>query len=340
MDVRPDTGTLTEELGTGLAAPAEALQSGAEMPESGTSWSAQSWSGPVMPDVRWPQYGFYHTVDSALASLTRAGIAPERITLNKAGRGWQKDRVVQQAPPAGSPLTDDIAVELTVEGDGLFALLPTGMRDLGPDPEREPGIHELAALCDDPIEKAAYFVRQGGLYFDVRPDNAPGCARWICLFGIDPNDWPRESWYPLAVLLPHLQDLAGREEGLRLVLKILLDLDVATIHRRARRTRLSPDALSRFGAHASRLGIDLIVGDGLEDEAALDITLEPVSLPVYLQHQTAEGRHRVQQVLQLVLPYHLDAAVRWVVGNTSRAPRLGIAQENSVLGINTHLGRS
>jgi hypothetical protein len=340
MDVRPDTVTPTEALGTGLAAPGEALHNGTEMPKSGASWSAPSWSGPVMPDVRWPQYGFYHTVDSALASLARAGIAPERITLKKAGRGWQKGRVVQQAPPTGSPLTDDVAVELTVEGDGLFALLPIGMRDLGPDPEREPGIRELAALCDDPLEKAAYYVRQGGLYFDVRPDNAPGCARWIHLFGIDPHAWPRESWYPLAVLLPRLQDLAGREAGVRLALKVLLDLDVAAIHWQARRTRLSPDALSRFDARASRLGIDLIVGDGLEDEAALDITLGPVSLPVYLQHQTAEGRHRVQQVLQLVLPYHLDAAVRWVVGDTHRAPRLGIDQENSVLGINTHLGCS
>ena len=338
MDVRPDTIIPAEELGTMLASPAEAPPGGAATTELEAPRPEPRWSGPVMPDVRWPQYGFYHTVDSALASLTRAGIAPERITIKKAGRGWQKDRVVQQAPPAGSPLTDDIAVELTVEGDGLFALLPTGMRDLGPDPEREPGIHELAALCDDPIEKAAYFVRQGGLYFDVRPDNAPGCARWICLFGIDPNDWPRVSWYPLAVLLPHLQDLAGREEGLRLALKILLDLDVAAIHRRARRTRLSPDALSRFGAHASRLGIDLIVSDGMEDEAMLAITLGPVSLPIYLQYQTAEGKRRMQQVLHLVLPYHLDAAVCWVVGNTNRAPRLGIDQENSVLGINAHLG--
>ena len=231
---------------------------------------------------------FLRTVDSALASLARAGIAPERITIKKAGRGWQKDRMVQQSPSAGSPLTDDVAVELTVEGDGLFSRLPTGMRDLGPDPEREPGIHELAALFDDPIDKAAYYVRQGGLYFDVRPDNALGCARWIRLFGIDPADWPRESWYPLAVLLPRLQDLAGREAGLRLALKILLDLDVAAIDWRARRTRLSPEALSRFGERASRLGIDLIVGDGMEDEAALDITFGP-GLSAHLS-QASDGR--------------------------------------------------
>jgi Type VI secretion, TssG len=340
MDVGPDMVMPAEALGTMPASPAEAPPNGAETTEPGAPWSKQPWAGRVMPDVRWPQYGFYHTVDSALASLARAGIAPERITLKKAGRGWQKDRVVQQAPSAGSPLTDDVAVELTVEGDGLFYRLPTGMRDLGPDPEREPGIHDLATLFDDPIEKAAHYVRQGGLYFDVRPDNAPGCARWIRLFGIDPNDWLSESWYPLAVLLPRLQDLAGREVGVRLALKILLDLDVAAIHWRTRRTRLSPDALSCFGARASRLGIDLIIGDGMEDEATVEITLGPLSLPIYLKHQTAEGKRRVQQVLHLVLPYHLDSAVRWLVGNINRAPRLGIDQENSVLGINAHLGRS
>jgi hypothetical protein len=340
MDVGLDTFKQEEEPGIQPASPEEALQCGTETMELGMPLSEHPPSGAVMPDVSWPQYGFYHTVDSALASLARAGIAPERITIRRAGRGWQKDRLVQQAPSPGSPLTDDVAVELTVEGDGLFSRLPTGMRDLGSDPEREPGIHELAALMDDTVEKVASYVRQGGLYFDVRPDNAPGCARWIRLFGIDPADWPRESWYPLAVLLPHLQDVAGREAGLRLALKVLLDLDVTAIHWLARRTRLSSDALSRFGKGASRLGIDLIVGDGLEDEAALDITLGPVSLPIYRQHHTEEGTQRIRQVLHLLLPYHLEYSIRWLVGDTDRAPRLGIGEENSLLGINTHFGRT
>jgi Type VI secretion, TssG len=340
MDVCLDKVKPKEELDIQPASPEEAPHSSAETIKSGAPLSEPPASGPVMPDVSWPQYGFYHTVDSALASLARTGIAPERITIRRAGRGWQKDRVVQQSPSAGSPLMDDVAVELTVEGDGLFSRLPTGIRDLGPDPEREPGIHELATLVDDPIDKVANYVRQGGLYFDVRPDNALGCARWIRLFGIDPANWPKESWYPLAVLLPRLQDLAGRERGLRLALKIFLDLDVAALNWRARRTRMSPDALSRFGEHASRLGIDLIVGDGMADEAALDLTLGPVLLPIYLQHQTQEGTQRIRQVLHLLLPSHVVYAIRWLVGDTDRAPRLGIGEENALLGINTHFGRT
>jgi type VI secretion system (T6SS) VasB/ImpH family protein len=340
MDATLDRVKPQEELDVQPAPADEAPHGGAETIEPGAPSSEHQPSGAVMPDVSWPRYGFSHTVDSALASLVRAGIAPERITIKKAGRGWQKDRVVQQAPAAGSPLTDDVAVELTVEGDGLFSRLPTGMRDLGPDPEREPSIHELASLVDDPIAKAASYVRQGGWYFDVRPDNAPGCARWIRLFGIDPGDWPMELWYPLAVLLPRLQDLAGREAGLWLALKILLDLDVAAIGRRARRTRLSPEALSRFGERASRLGIDLIVGDGMADEAVLDITLGPVSLPIYRQHQTEEGTQRIRQVLHLLLPAHVVYAIHWLVGDAERAPRLGVGEENALLGINTHFGRT
>jgi hypothetical protein len=258
MDIGRENVRREEDPSTQLSSPEEVPHSGAEGTELDALSSERPPTGPVMPDGSWPRYGFHHTMDSALASLARAGVAPERITLRRAGRGWQKDRVVRQTPSAGSPLTDDVEVELTVEGDGLFSRLPIGMRDPGPDPEREPGIHELAALVDDPIDKAAYYVRQGGLYFDVRPDNAPGCARWVRLFGIDPAEWPQESWYPLAVLLPRLQSLAGREAGLRLALKIFLGLEVSAINRRASRTRLSPEALSHLGERASRLGVDLL----------------------------------------------------------------------------------
>jgi hypothetical protein len=248
--------------------------------------------------------------------------------------------VVQQEPAAGSPLTDDVAIELIVEGEGLFYHLPTGMRQSGPYPEQEPGIPELATLFDDPVEKAAYYVRQGGRYFDVRPENALGCARWIRLFGMAPEDWPGESWYTLAVLLPRLHVLAGCRGGLQLALKLLLELDIVALHWRQRRTPLLPADLSRLGARASRLDVDLIIGEALADEATLEITLGPVSLPTYRQHQTAEGQRRMRQVLHLVLPYHLHYAVHWLVGNTNRAPRLGIDAENAVLGINTHFGRS
>ena len=312
------------------AAPTTAPEQFGEAPES-------SQAVPSMPDLISPQFGFCHTVDSALASLSRAGVSSDRITINKAGRGWLKDRVVEQQPPAGSLLTPDAAINLAVEGDGFLYHLPTGMRESGK--EGEIGTEEFTSLFDDAIEKAAYYVRQGGFYFDLRPENRTGCARWIRLFGIAPEAWPVDRWYRLAVVLPCLHHMAGREVGLRLAMKVLLDLDVAAITRRARWTRLDPDEVSLFGQRATRLGADLVISDGMEDEMSLEVTLGPVSLDDYREH-IQEDERRIRQVLDLTLPYHLSYSVGWLVGDSSSAPRLGIDQQNSVLGVNTHLGQN
>lgn len=293
-------------------------------------------STPLMPDLTRPRYGFSHTVDSALTSLSRMGVAAGRITLKAEGPGWQSSRVVGQDPPPGTALTADKDVKLKVAGEGLFYYLPTGMRDEAR--EIELGAQELTALFDDPVEKAAYFVRQGGLYFDLRPENSLGCARWIRLFGIAPEDWPREKWGHLAALLPWLHVLAGTETGVRLALKMLLGLEVRRISWRPRVTRLSAEQLSGLGASASHLGVDLLVGDGLEDEAAMALTLGPVSLDEYESQRDGDGEARLARVLRLVVPCHLEWSVDWLVGDESKSPRLGEAGENSVLGVNSYLG--
>ena len=183
-------------------------------------------------------------------------------------------------------------------------------------------------------------MRLGGLYFDVRPDNKPGCARWIRLFGLEPDDWDKRIWYKLAILLPCLQALGGRDGGVRLALKMLLDLEIMALAWRSRRTEFDPAELSGLGARSSRLGSDLFIGDGVEDEAMLEITFGPVSLDTYREHNTERGARRIKQVLDLVLPFHLVRMTAWRVGDSSRAPRLGIEEENSIMGVNTHLGTS
>jgi Type VI secretion, TssG len=336
MDVKSDQA---KPAGEAFAEPSPAevtLPAGQDRPEINAPLPEDSAANPLMPDLSWPQYGFYHTADSALASLARADVAHGRVTIKKAGRGWQPGRVVRQQPLTGAAISPDAVVELAVEGDGLFYHLPTGMRE--GSKEGELGVAELASLFDDSIEKAACYVHQGGLYFDISPDNKAGCARWMRLFGIDPEDWPERGWYKLAILLPHLQRLAGREDGLKLVLKVLLDLELESIVWRPHQTLLADDELSRFGERASRLGIDLIVGDSVEDEAMMEITIGPVSLPAYQEHQE-EVELSIHRTLRLVLPYNVVYSVRWLVGDTGLAPRLGSQLENAVLGVNSHLGR-
>jgi type VI secretion system (T6SS) VasB/ImpH family protein len=290
----------------------------------------------LMPDLIQPRHGYHHTADSALLALSRLGIGTDRITIKKAGRGWARSRVIDQQPPAGAPLAQDTVVELTVEGDSMFYHLPVGMHESSNDGQI--GTREFVSIFDDAIEKAAVYIRLGGLFFDVRPSNPAGCARWIRLFGIDPDDWPKERWYRLAILLPCLRYLTGLESGLRLSLRMLLDLEISSISWQPRRTLMDPSDRSSLGARASRLGVDLIVGDGIDDEALMEITLRAETLDKYRLHQTDEGQRRIDQVMRLVAPYHWVYRFKWLIGDVDRAPRLGIEIENAVLGINSHLG--
>ena len=292
----------------------------------------------LMPDVVRPRHGFHHTVDSALLALLRMGVGADRITIRKAGRGWRRSRVIEQMPAAGAPLGRDAVVELTVEGDGMFLHLPVGMREASRDDEI--GTSELVSIFDDAVEKAAVHMRLGGLFFDVRPENPGGCARWIRLFGIEPEDWPKEKWYKLAILLPRLRYLTGRESGLRLSMRLLLDLEIASISWRPRRTLMDASDRSLLGSRDSRLGVDLIVGDGIEDEALMEITLRAETLEKFRRHQTNEGQKRINQVMRLVAPYHWIYRFKWLIGDIDRAPRLGTEIENAVLGVNSHLGSS
>jgi hypothetical protein len=292
----------------------------------------------LMPDVVSPRHGFHHTIDSTLLTLLRLGVGPDRVTIKKAGRGWARSRVIEQQPAAGAPLTQEMVVELTVEGDSMFHHLPVGMRDASR--EGEIGTRELVSIFDDAVEKAAVHMRLGGLFFDLRPENPRGCARWIKLFGIEPEDWPKERWYKLAILLPCLRYLTGRESGLRLAMRILPGLEIASIAWRPRRTLMDASDRSLLGSRDSRLGVDLIVGDGIDDEALMEITLRAETLEKFRRHQTDEGRKLINQVMRLVAPYHWVYRFKWLIGDVSRAPRLGVEIENAVLGVNSHLGSS
>jgi len=292
----------------------------------------------AMPDVTQPRHGFHHTIDTAILTLLRLGVGTDRITVRKAGRGWRRSRVIEQQPAAGAPLRQDVVVELSVEGDGMFHHLPVGMREASRDGEI--GTRELVSIFDDAVEKAAVYMRLGGPFFNVRPENPGGCARWIKLFGIEPEDWPKEKWYKLAILLPCLRYLTGRESGLRLAMRMLLDLEIKSISWRPRRTLMDASDRSLLASAMSRLGVDMIVGDGIDDEALMEITLRAETLEEFRRRQTDEGQKRINQVMRLVAPYHWVYRFKWLIGDVSRAPRLGMESENAVLGVNSHLGSS
>jgi hypothetical protein len=292
---------------------------------------------PVMPDFAHSFYGFRHTVDSALEVLAALGVSASRVTVRMAGRGLPDYWVLQQSPPPGSELGPGVFVELTAAGLGFFHHLPVGMWDKGG--EAEPGTQEIVEALDDPLQKAGHWIRQGARLFDIRPEDAAACSRWISLFGLNAEDWPVESWYNLALLLPSLHRLAGREEGIRLALDLLLGLPLFEIRKRPGWSYLDDGDLSLLGARASRLGVDLIAGDRMEDLARLTLVIGPVSLETYDEFREQENRQRLDAVLRLCAACHQNYRVSWLVLDPGRAPRLGVEKENARLGVNSHLGR-
>src|SRR5262245_24865040 len=128
-----------------------------------------------MPDLSQGRHGFRHTLDSALDVLFGLGISPGRISVHMAGDGWPSGTVLGQEPAAGTLLTADRAVVLSVAGNGVAFDLPWGMWDKGG--EREPGTQEMLGVFDDPLQKMGHSIRHGARLFDVRKDKAEACAR-------------------------------------------------------------------------------------------------------------------------------------------------------------------
>jgi hypothetical protein len=303
------------------------------MSESTTSNTAT----PVMPDFSHSFHGFHHTIDSALETLSSHGISASRITVRMAGLGWPDHWVIEQDPAPGAELTPDVRLTLDVAGLGFFQALPVGMWDKGG--EAEPGTFEIVQVFDDPLQKAAHWVRQGARLFDIRPDNHRACRRWIELFGLDPESWPRENWYHLALLLPNLHRLAGRKEGMELAFRLLLGLPIFEIRRRAGWRYLADPDLSVLGEQYSRLGVDTVIGDRMESLGRQTIKLGPVSLKTYYSYQQEDKARLIDAVLNLSSACHQQYRISWLVLNPARPPRLGFEEQNARLGVNSHLGQ-
>ncbi len=289
-----------------------------------------------MPDLCQGTHGFHHTLDSALDVLARIGVSSSRITIRMAGPGWPAYWVVAQSPAARAPLTPDVAVALSISGPSFFRSLPAGMWDTGG--EMEPGTQEIIELFDDPLQKAAHWIRQGARLFDVSRDNLPACSRWLTLLGINPDDWPKEKWYALALLLPNLHRIAGKESGIRLALQALLNLPLQEIDGAREFSYLKEGELSLLGTRASRLGTDYILGDRVEDLECLTLVIGPVSLATYRAYQRDRERKEIEAVLGLCAVCFQRYRVSWVVNYPKRNPRLGMEEENARLGINSRMG--
>ena len=288
-----------------------------------------------MPKLAESFYGFHHTVDSALEALDDLGIGADRINIEMAGLGAPDRWVTWQHPAPGVEIDSGSRIRLRVAGLGFFERLPVAMWHRGD--ETSAGTDDILRPLDDPIEKAVHWVRQGARLFNIRREDPKACARWIRLFGLDPERWEQSHWYHLALLLPNLQALAGKEEGLRLALSLLLGVPLESMRMRPSARPIAAEDRSLLGSAASRLGVDSVVGDHVEELAEAVVRVGPVPLAVYRDYHL-DNRELVEQTLRLATSCHRRWTLDWVVEDPTRAPRLGFAEQNARLGLNTHLG--
>ena len=293
-------------------------------------------ASPKMPYLESGFAGFHHTVDSALKVLAELGVSQSRISLRMAGLGYPARWIVSQDPPPGSDLGPGVLVKLTVSGLGYFNALPVGMWDSGG--ETEMGTHEVLEILDDPLQKAAHWIREGARLFKLQPDDLNSCSRWITLFGLNPEDWPPETWYNLSLLLPSMQRLANTEYGIRLLFQLLLGVDVKEVRYFPSSRWMAEEEYSLLGASSCRLGVDYIIGTEVDDLAGTALTVGPISLEDYYAFQRPEMKRRVSALLDLCVSCQSKCWITWLVDDPAKAPRLGLEVENSRLGINSHLG--
>lgn len=292
---------------------------------------------PTMPDFAQGTAGFVHTIDSAVHVLDALGVAESRLNLRMAGAGRPSLQIVRQSPPPGTPLTPSVPVTLWIAGFGCFEALPLPMRESGG--EAEMGTRELSQLFDDPIQKAAQWLRAGAPLFQIGPGKFAACRRWLTLFGIESAVWPEDLLYPLALLAPTLPVMAAREVGIRLTFLVLLGLPVNNIECRGAHRLLRREDQSLLGSRASRLGRDFFVGDRQLDTDSVTVRLGPVSLDTYTSFQSEQGRRLIQMTTDLCVSAWQCHSIAWVLEDARQTPRLGIGAKNSRIGLNFHLGR-
>jgi Type VI secretion, TssG len=292
---------------------------------------------PLMPDLTSGTHAFRHTADSALASLAAMRISAARIHLRRTGReAVPAGTILAQHPPAGEPLDPDTQIRLDVAGLGFTHALPVGMWDSGG--EAEPGTREMLEGIDNPLLKLEHWAHEGAALFRISDADKLACERWMALFGVCSSDWPPEMWFRLASLLAQLPALACSEEGMRLALGVLFQIPIESLTYQRSLAMLHRDKTTLLGGRASRLGVDTVLGDAVEDLAHLRITLGPVSLTTYEMYAEGERGRLLRRALDYLMPAFQDYEIAWTVENAGRCPQLGIPERNSRLGVNTHLG--
>jgi len=110
------------------------------------------------------------------------------------------------------------------------------------------------------------------------------------------------------------------------------------IRRHADWIRMAPADLSRLGNRSSELGVDLVLGDRVENTALWEIKIGPMTLALYQAMQSQENQRLLDQSMQLCIPLGQAHKFTWIVLDPAKPLRLGFIEENACLGVNSWMG--
>lgn len=295
---------------------------------------------PVMPDFCTPMRGVRQDVDSALATLRGLAVALDRVRIERVGGGWRKGTVVRQEPTPGAAIGPMTRVVLFISAPAAVDALPYAMRHEG---DGEFGVVQLMPVLDSPTAKLEAFVKEAGGFLELRPEDPRTAWRWIreifAVHAVRPESWPADRLHAFARLLPALHRVAGTEEGVRVALRTVFELPVNDVTITKRLLRMRTELQTRLGVRNGRLGVDAVIGDGVTALAHARVSIGPLSLDQYLQHDTPEMRGYRDVLYDFVLPSALLRPVeeRWHVTPPARGCVIGDSSEAVRLGINSRL---
>lgn len=296
----------------------------------------------VMPALSEPHSHFHHTLSSAIESLLAIGVSVGRIRVRRRGREAPGFWVIAQSPAPGEPIEGVREFLLDVAELGCFHRLPFGYRCFD-DPARF-GTADILAMFDDVFAHSRHMRDEASRLFDISPRRPAACARWLRLFGLEPEDWPEDKWFPVAVMAASLHTIAGTGAGLRWGLANLMRMELLSIRFGSDSTVLDAAEQTRLGQRFSRVGIDTIAGGKFLHPRRCVLRVRLRSVADYRDSCSEAGRRRTDSVMRLLLPLHLNYELDRVVGDPSLGCRLAgepgpSRSPDAVLKITAYLGR-
>jgi len=280
-------------------------------------------------------------IDAALMTLLRMEVDLERVEILADGESENyRGEIRHQVPQPGETIGPDTRVVLRAGWYGGFDNLPYqffyGLEShgLSRSAEWEERGRRLMAPFDAASVRSLGRTQYEELRFNQGFADRKHLARFLKLFGLD---WAI-TWneIPTALLwlamLPSFNEWAGNARQVERALEALFGYRFVIGESRPRTYTIPEDLRYHLGGDGGRLGHETVLGESFtESDSCYEVVVKAVrvnDIRSFLPGQ--ELRLRLDQVLDLCMPSHLERAIR--VEPATRTAALGDAPEASYLG--------